>query len=768
MSKNRYIQFELNGEKVDLDPSGQVPTVDYGIEDEENFEEKKGAESFNLSFPPTLNNQARFNTGQNPSIIDATPGSSYDKPQDGKYIANGHEILIGKFFYSGAKMRGKQVTSFTGKLYGLNGDWIIDLKEKTMYDFLQPGTHFFNAESIIGSWVFDGRSEGLDYVYAPVRYRKPFGEYPAPTEDDPNPQPDDRNVLKTDMKPSFSIYWMLYRMFKSVGYKIVSNFMDSDYFRRMVMPWTWGGFDYLDDSRWEPLKFLAKAAGPLRIENDYTGYPNFNVVDNLPGAYDNSNTYQWHGPSASLPSSMVWTYLPALSLGKLRANLSVQLNIEYKFQNNSSGDVRVQWYKNGILVQDHMVLNQSAPLVGPKEGSHFVEDFLETEVDANDWIACRIRVHTFQSGSGFARITTMVEQMTLNYMRLTDGSVINFLNYPKFKNYKILELFKGVIDAFNLQVNTDPVLKHVIIEPTHESKINDDIYPGYYDRKQLDFTQKVDIDKESFLEVFSDYEREFVLKMKDDPQDGGLKKVQDRNQATIGLAKYVLPERFKTGKKEMENRFFSPAMHCEHDPFRFITGIAPQMIAIIPENIANTSSSVSENTFQAKIAWYKGNITGVGGWRFNNTIYNTLPYLFSVNYKPGGENDPILSYADQKIGSEIGQGLLKKFFWQRLAIFRHGRRWNSIFLKLNNTDITNFLHRESIIIDDMEYLLTHIKGYNPIDQDSTGCTMWMLVPVSETDNENTYPSISSIQDSITANSFDVKYWQHSLLYTDII
>lgn len=768
MASNRYISFELEGMKLDLDPEGQVPQVDYALEDEDNFEQKKGAESFNLTFPPTPNNQAVFNSLQNPSVLDATADELYSRPRAAKYIANGHEILSGKFFFERTVMRGDQILRFEGKLYGLNGDWVIDLKEKTLYDFLNPGTHYFNLDSIVGSWVFDGRNEGLDYVYAPVRYQKRFGEYPAATEEDPAPKPADDNVLKSDMKPALSVYWILYRAFKSLGYRISSPFMDSDYFRRLTMPWTWGGFDYLDDSRWEPLKFLANMPAHLRVDGDYGGYPNLNVLDNNPGAYDNSDTYTWHGPAASIPNLMVWKYPATLNLGKLRANFSTQLFIDYRYTQNSSGEVKVQWFKNGSMVIENEVSAHDAPTIGTRQGVDTPEDFFEVDIEPGDWIGCRVYLHLFESGTGIARVNLQVQQFTLNFMRLTEGSVINFQNYPKFKNYKVLDLLRGIVDTFNLQVNTNPITKEVFIIPTHGYKLDGADQEGYYNRKQLDFSQRRDYLQEDQLELFSDYDREFVLKWKDDGQDGGLKKVQDRNQTVIGTAKYVLPERFKTGKRELENRFFSPTMHCEFDQFKYITGVAPQLITILPENIANTSSAVSENTFQPKLAWYKGRIPGVGGWKFNGVVYSDLPYLFSVNYKPGGHLDPVLSYADQKINDQVGQGLLKKFFWQRLAIFRNGRRWSPVYLRLNNNDVTNYLHRESIVLNGMECLLTSIKGYDPIAQESAPCTMWVFAPVNQRDLENTYPSIESIQNSTTSNSFDVKYWPHKLLYTDIL
>lgn len=766
MPLDKYISLVLEGERVDFDPNGQVPTIDYSLEDEENFEQKKAAESFNITLPPTINNQARFNSAHNPSIIDNTAQSVYERPQKAIYVANGYEVLIGKFFYESSKVKGRQITGYSGKLYGLNGDWVIDLKEKTLYDFIQPRTHTFNPATVIASWNFDGRNEATDYVYAPVRYRSPFHPIPAnagdPIEAD--------NVRLNDMKPALSIYWLLYRGFKSVGYRMKSRFFDLDYIRRAVMPWTWGGFDYLDDSRWEPLKFLAKAE-KLRIEGDYNDFTNLNVLDTYPGAFDNSNTYQWYGATASLPYSMVWIYPTApanLNLGKLRSTFSLQMMLDYKVQNNSDVDVKVYWYKNGAQIALHNVLSVNSPTAGTRQGVEFIEDFQDVDVLPGDWIACRVHVHLFESGLGFARLETTVEQFSLLSMSLTENSVVNFKNYPKFKNYKWIDLLRGVIDDFNLQVNTDPILKEVVIEPTHEYKIGNTIYPGYYNRKQLEYSQKVDLSKEHTLELFSDYEREFIIKFKDDPQDGGLKKIQDRNQTTIGLAKYLLPERFKSGKKELENRFFAPTMHVDHDDFKYITGVSPQLIAIIPENISNTSSSESENVFQPKMAWYKGLTSGVGGWKFNGTVYQNLPFMFSVNYKAGGENDPVFSYADQKIGGAIGTGLMKKFFWQRLAIYRHGRRYNPIYLMLKNVDVCNYLHRESIIIENVEYLLTSIRQYNPIDQQSTACSMWMFAPVTERDKENTYPSIKSIQDSVTANSFDVKYWQHKLLYSDTV
>lgn len=777
MPRTDYIILEIDGQQADFDPKSQVPTISYQLEDKQNFEEKKSAEVLGIEMPATLINDQIHNTLHNPGVIDNTPDSQNVNFKSLRYIATGQEIFIGKYLPQSVIKKNGKPERYTGKGYGLNGDWVIDIKEKTIYDFLNPLIHIFDAPAIVGSWDFDGRNETADFVYAPVRYRKPFGDYPEATEEEPDPQPNDDNVLINDLKPSISIYWLLYRGFKSVGYRIVSEFMDTDYYRRSVLPWTWGGFDFLDDTRWEPLKFLA-AQPPIEqfasipgvwIHGDFDGYPDLQVVVNpstAPGTFDNSGLFQYTNGASVLPFMMKWLY-GGVDLGNVRVGLSIQFGYYLDVSNNGDANFKVQWYKNGVFVSEELVDSVDAPALGSRTKNDFSEIFFESDVSFGDYIGARILVHNNDTALGSADTVIDVQQFTLNFVKLGLGSTVDFKNYPKFKNFKWLDLLRGEVDTFDLSIQTDPIRKEVYIEPTHGYDINGTPYPGYYNRKQYDWTQKEDQSKESVLELFSDYEREFIYKFKDDTNDGGLKKIQDRNQTTIGMAKYLLPPRYKTEKKEQENRFYSPVMHYDHDKFRYITGIAPQLIAIIPENISNTSSSESENTYNPKRAWYKGNVPGYGGWKFNGVTYTTLPFMFAVNYKPGGQNDPVLSYSDQLIGDVIARGLLKKFFLQRMAIIRNGRRYNPIWFMLNNYDIANFLHRESIVVNGLEYVIVNIKDYDPISQESTEVCMWMFIPVAGIDADNSFPSIQAVQTGTSSNSFDVKYWHHVLLTSDI-
>lgn len=814
MPDDKYIKLEIGGEDADIDPSGQIPTINYGLEDVTNFEQKQSATVFDIELPATLVNDKIHNNLHEPGIPDKTASQQYDNFRPCRYLANGDELLIGNYLATAAKSQYGVPTKYLGKIYGLNGDWAIQLKDKTILDFINQRTFEFTADVITASWAYDGTVEASDYVFAPVRYQKRFGPFP---DDDSNPAndglPPDNNVLINDMRPSLSIYWILWRGFRSAGYRIVSTFMDLPYYRRAVLPWTWGAFDFIDDTLWTPLKFLAAGAifDPIHQggwiildEGDYFPVPNTHLpaveggtehnptIDPgvEPGTFENTaGIFTFYDGSTILPYMSAWNYPtapPALVFGFIEVNLSIQVKWNVTAGNGGVGQFDVYWYKNGVEIKIETIVRADASI---ESSVHLVgsgEFFLDTTVNPGDYIGFRIHVHSNHGLGGNAGGQLQLEAFQLNFIKLTDGSTINLANYPKMNNFNWMDLLRGEIDCFDLEIQTDPQRKEVTIEPMNDYIIDGVKYPGYFNRKVLDYSQKVDLSKENTIELFNDFQRELDLTFKDDGNDGSLKLIQDRNQVIIGKARYLLPPRFTAGVKSAtpvpflnnqnsidpqsakENRFYSPTMHFNHDTFKSITGVSPQLIAIIPENISNTSAPASENVFNPKRAYYKGNIAGVGGWVFNGDTLTSIPFMFAVNYFPGGHLDPVFSYSDQFVTGQIAQGWLSKFFIQRMAIYRNGRRYNTISLKLNNRDVMNFLHRESIVIEGIEFFLMSIDQYNPLSEDSTECTMWMFVPVEQKDKDNIFPSLTSLQTGTSGNnSFDLKYWPHLALFTDV-
>lgn len=787
MPQARYINVSIDDQRLDLESAEETPiSISYKLEDPDNFQNKKSTEAFNIKAPATLNNDTVGNTFHNPGIEDFTADNIFRRHRRGVVEGNGIELVVGKCFLINVS-HGSRPIEYEYNFYGNNADWVIDLKEATLFEFLKHINFIFNQASIESSWAYDGTDEALPYTFAPVRYAQFMNDV------DQN----DSCYSISSMRPSLSPYWILYWGFKSVGYRISSDFFDTDYFRRFTMPWTWGGFLNNQSSKFEKHRFLAKSVVNANDDQGYyfstsPGQTFQDFIDLLVsndstlGGYDNNDPAVTGGDYTYVAKEMKWTY-NSTDFGPLNANLSITIFYSLSISGpNSDMGMDVNWYKNGVLQRADAVAQANGPILGTNRQENISTFFFSGDVVLGDTISAKmnLRIYRDRTPEAVAHMTAKIMEFTLDYFRIPLGGTINFDNYDTFKKWKFLDLFRGISDSFNLSIQTDPINKVVYLEPTHPYSLEHDQSEktgGYFNGNYIDWQQKQDINKTSELPLFSDSERELTFQFKNDTSDGVLKKVQDRNLNVLASGKYVLPDRFKSDKKEYPNRFFSATMHFDVNDFKDITGITPQMICIVPENVSNTSASEAENTFEPKLAWYKGLITGVGGWKWRPDPLSApidktqLPYMFAVNYKPGGEEDPIISYSDERISGGdssaaidvVGVGLLRRFYLQRLAIMRNGQYYNTWF-KLNNIDVTNWLHREHIICRGQKWELVEIKDYKPLLEETTAVFMRKWSPVLQTDRDNVFPSEEKVADTVTvANSFDTPYSELKCLYSDI-
>lgn len=811
----KYLKLKIDNEDLDVDSESEFPIVfDYQLEDTQDFQKKKSSESIDMKLPATLKNQRILNTFQNTAVEDLTPNKIYKNIRNIVAEANGQEIFVGKAIPKRTIKRGGVPTSYELNCFGNNADWIITLKETTLFELLKHITLVFDKDTIQDSWNFDGRDKNKPYVFAPVKYAgwlDPDDLIVDTTNPENNRTGSDKNYSIKTMKPSLSVYWILYWGFKSAGYKIKSDFFDTDFFRRMTKPWTYGAFLSSEGTKYEIHNFLAKSVEEIWFPQSLGlfggsgpdgAYRDLNVLDTESGCFDNNNTIvptgDYYGTTEhGGGTDMNWKYNTP-DYGPLEVAFNLALFYDYKIDLSSRVKLRVDWFKNGVLAEEVEIFNHQAPTFGSTQGADLRNVPFNATVELDDIITCKVWLYVRKSKTGtVARCKLKVEEFKIDYFRVPIGGTVNFDSYLTLQKNKFLDYLRGVADIFNLSFQTDPVNKVVLIEPTHDYSLDDDLadkQEGYFTKNVEYFTEIEDTSQNSVVELYDDNAREFVFKFRDDNNDGALKLVQDRYKITLASGKYVFSERFKAEKKEFENRYFSPTMHYLMEDFSGVTGITPQMICIVPENISNTSSSESQNTFTPKLAYYKGLVEGVGGWRFkwkdvDDTEFTIdeltdYPYLFAVNYKPGGQNDPILSYTDEKIGDTgsfvLGKGLIKRFFWQRLAIMNNGQWLNTQF-KLNNKHITNWFHRERIDINGELWELLTIKSYNCLDDKSTKCVLRKWVPISKVQLDNTYPSETSVLTDAVAviipppgsdpnvidKVFDTQYNRLMCLYNDI-
>lgn len=786
MPNPNTISLNIGDRLFDIPVGDDFPfSVNFAIEDEDNFDQKKGTEALNITVPATLDNSRSMNTFFEPNSEDYSPDNLLVDAQPMVLNIGGVEFLKGKALLKSAVSRGEPV-SMEVDLYANNADWIIENSELTIHDVVNSATHLFEiggSGEVDASWAYNGTDEGRFFVYAPARYGDTFEG--------------DESVIKMEkLRPSLFIYWLLYAGFRRAGYKINSAFMDSEYFRRMVIPWCWGNFLYISDTELDALKFrvhigtlsglVVDAVGPPSIgpttdEMGSNGITNIQFTDETStGAFDNSGSHNFVGTNEN-----VWTYNTAYSyFGLIQCGFELQIGWDYNESYNSYFSVYCVWSEDTgagwTTMSTQTIVADSAPTVGSNSGTgDTLISYLSSPLSSGNKVKVEVFINWKCSALGSIQIqlgnigSAPQSYIRLAYFKIPTGGIVDFKKYPKMKEYKWIDLLRGVVDQFDLQIGSDSLEKTVYIEPNEEYVIGSDLVTspidGYY-RGAVDWSQKKSNTDDFTVINYSDFEQIFTMKHRDDSNDGMAQLISTRQQVDLSMSKYKFPSRFKKGEKVKENRFFSPVVHYDHVAWTGITGAAPQLVCLIPENIANTSKTGAQNTLLPKMAYYAGqrdDTSIYGGWNLDGDTSLILPFMFAVNYKTGGEVDPILTYNDQNIQGARGFGLFKRFFRKRFAIYRHGKRVTCVMM-LNNTDALDFLQRELKVIGQSKFKLINFSGYMPLKDGKCTCTFWMDYPVTQVDDDNTFPSEDSVIHQLpTVDTIDPKYARCLCLSSDI-
>lgn len=760
------LSIKIDGQPLDINEESINVNIDYKLEDLINFQQKKGVSAIDIKVPASPKNDAIVNTFHDPRVQDLTPNKLYENFRKVEVEDDGLELLTGKAILVNATHKERPI-DYTFDFYGGNSDWNIDLSDVTFFDLLKHLTVHYTKENIVNSWAFNGRNEALPYVFAPVRYGRlmdsmTIGESTAT----------DYSMDPTYMRPAISKYWLIYWAFKKAGYKIKSTFLDLDYFRRQVMPWTWGGFLESDGTKFDQHKSLAKGeqvSYSLGRGDEYIGLLDLQVTnDSVNPAFDNNNNYSYD----TINRAMTWQYkAPHYGPVIVGFNIHTYINIELGGTPNFCV-INIEYFINGVKKGSMPLIRVMGASGYTNEETRF-DDF-EVEMHPDDVLTVVYNAHLSKEriigGVSFGdkyNLKLAVDEFSAKYFKIPLNGYVGFDDLFCLKNFNFLDFLRGVTDEFNLAFSTDAINKVVTIEPLHDYVIGDNKYSGFISQNTIDWQSKQDLSQVSEFTRQMDSEREMIFKYMDDPNDGILKVVNDRHKTQLGSAKYLLPERFKVGKSETENRFFSPTMHYEVVSWKEITGVAPQMVCMIPENVSNTSKDEAQNTFNPKSCYYKGLISGVGGWVFDKEELTEFPFMFAVNYTQNDALDPVLSYSNENIDGNFRKGLLQTFYLQRMANLELGLIYNT-WVKLKNIDIDNKQFRDQIEMRGINWELIEINNYNPTSDRPTSITLRATAVMYQKNIDNIYPSRQSvINETLASGGFDYPYKKLLALTTDI-
>jgi hypothetical protein len=900
MPQVKYLSLTVNNYPVDLPPLSDLKLViDYLLSKPEDWSSKQGAAIFSVDLPATPNNDKIFGTFHSPQMEDTFPdGLSPRQWMTATFTANGSVILFqGKALLQSATHR-EIPESYQVSFMGGSGDWLIDGVNFTLWDCVNPNTHYFTLETIQNSWRnYDTAGDGSDdFAYIPVRYRQPF-QYTDPTGVTTG---NDDQVNAFHLRPSISIYWLIQRGFSQLGYTVQSDFLNSQFFRKLVLAWTWGDFLDVNGSAIETLSFKSYGTLPGTPTFTYgyfysqntlwasasellpgsqivkTGGSNYFQMPNVqpPNGYDNFNLYSFDESTGR----MQYTFnVPPELVNIIGSNATLSFTLSAYVQLMAIGgdtvDVQLEIYQNGVFVSSNSILPGGGPITGDYPGPTMtswptkmnnsvtptIYNFYVSNANPGDVFTFQLIVLT-TGATAYAMIMqagylnanpsslavpdwqydpilkewvniasshdvpqAMYTTLTMNGLSVQMGSPVNLKEYDNFRNYPFFNLLRSLVSMFDLEIQTDPVNKVVLIEPfaptytlptynTYGAWVADVNMTGYFSLTKIqDWSTKRDLWKSSTMELFSDCERQIDFTFKQDGSDGGQNiwaarykaiylnnvvkpKINNDNidngiiAGVPGASRYMLPDRFSKGNKQLSNQMISALMHYNHSVWATISesGGVPQLPTIFPDNISGSSAAAITATFEPKIMFYRGQGFGpadFGGWWFAgdpNSPYDIetatsfgLPFAFMVNYKTntGAQHDPVLTYCDQRVFNGttpvLVPGLMRKFLLPRLALMRNGQYYKP-WIQLNYNDVTNWFHREAIKMGASLFFLMNITDFTPLNDDSTQCEMWRFVNPDADDLANCYPSSISVMDNpATLSQFDLKYAQLLLFMTDI-
>ena len=422
----------------------------------------------------------------------------------------------------------------------------------------------------------------------------------------------------SDWRPSLFVKTTLDKIFEGIGYRLNSEFMETDMFKKLV--WLLPNFRYNNpDDRTEALSVEADLVNFGYLEASPAGYP-FTVIENgvqmmLPSSpitQDNSAQF-YTGDEQQI------FYLETITSNPSSYNLDITLNNdsyvdvannlinigEYGNYNVSLKGLNSKLalgFKGGSDLKNITALNtrivievRTVGQVGwaeiasgdnelfPLNGSGGTGVNSVTTSDSEyvslgdisfvryfnkgDSIRLRVGQYLYSSGSSGQPFFSYVFFNADSTAQLKIEVATDSVEYGQTYNlkdvispdYKQIDFIKGVAHAFNLQMTTDESTKTINIEPF------DSFYKPYADA--IDWTYKLDRSNETNDNwIENDLKRTLIFKYKSDNADAEVKlrgetifhDIEDEYPY-----REILPNTFNKGESKFENPFFAGTFNAK-------------------------------------------------------------------------------------------------------------------------------------------------------------------------------------------------------------
>lgn len=668
---SKQLEIYVDGNRLNfLKREGFPVSIDISIESAEDPSKVNGAYSKrSVTFPGDGISAEFFQEWAN--VTRQNPGAANRKPA--RIEINSLPVLTGIAQIEESTTAGNRYSrygsAYKAGIFGNNAAWFDDLTNIRVRDMGLIPVHVLNPTNVADNDNADPDAD--DWGYFLVRWNDW-----------------DRgggvNVSYVDLQPFLFIRKILVEAFRQVGYRLNSDFFDTEFGKRLILPALFRPYPEDIIKKWHLLAMDENNGTPINsstythitITGDKFMYNPIGLYDTGTGYYTVPlDGYYIVGVQTSSPQ---WTH-------RARKN-NVDLGA---FTDPCEVGIGVQ--KRIYFAKDDLI---DLAIIGLMPTAEFCFLYIRADIGGFD-----------------------------------EGTGVDFSIYGN-PDWKVSDIVLGVTHAFGLVWNTDYDAQSVRVEPrdrykTSQQPSTETYHEGFYrvaDRE--DITQMLDLSKVGAVSAINTEKSVTALAWKSDSADPNVEKIETDAVEKLYDGRYAYPTgRFRRGENRSENPFFAKTAHIFDNAVMHSTSTKTPQIPLIQKEVYPFAVSFQDGhgDYAPRILWFAGRRSGLDGLvNLEDLAAYDFPAAFMVNYNDTTGLDPSLAFANETLADEttVAPGLMQRFHLQRLKRLEVGKMLTEWVL-WRDLDITGLDFRKKLLIGDALFLLQRIDGYQPLSNGST-------------------------------------------------
>lgn len=640
-------------------------------------------------------------------------------------------------------------------LFGNLRNIFVDIDSLKLTDIdLSEYDHAFTKSRQKESWDTKIQKNGADYVN--FSSGNPTGEgYVYPVIDYGYRQ--NQNEFEVQhLFPAVYLKEYIDKMFKRVGFTYTSDFFNSTFFKRLIIPFS-GEVVKLSQSQVDARKFLANTVDPVSTTIPITSQDRFSsgtYTNNLGGTFHSMLLYDDN------PTIIDGLKFTNDSFGDAFDSSNIYNPTNGRFSPLKKGTYDLFFYFKGTVTVTvpsgmtlestnmylHMVVSawRGGTLLGNGSGDYVLDtmndlgggvyefpfdNYLSAPgiyMEPGDYAICfpQLNFTIFNLNTTSSQVNDSVTidvDFDANGTKFFNVPVINpllegdtmLMNSAIPKEISLKDFFLSIIRMFNLYINIDPDNdSNLIIEPLV------DFYSG---NTVVDWTKKLDRNKTIEIKPVSEIEgRDYIFRYKQD-KDFYNEDYEDKWGKTYGEKSYQVVNDFVKGQKIFE-LLFSPTPSVGND---FNLMVIPRIIKKDPNTF-----SISPYSANIRILYYGGVKNAGASWKYmsdlsgdsDETTYSYAGHLDD----PYNPTIDLLFDLPEEIyfsggATYTNNNLFNKYYRQFIEeITDKDSKLVTAYFNLKPIDIANLNFKNFPHVDGINFRLNKIIDYNPIgDVDQT-------------------------------------------------